>query len=284
MCHRPRLRRRPGVALGMSLRLAPPPDPGASFAWSASWARSRRASRARRRRLCRTLLTGTGHRRTAPRHELPRRVEIPITFNGEKVSERALRALAKGGEGCDRAQWLDGECWTYDLVQRPSPWQVSARSAPVATDLRLAGWAPWSGCTGPLERTSPSPPGPGGNCPPGRHRAFGPMIAAIRSSSPQGSSRGPTPARREAGRRRSRSCFRPRGATAAVKPMSRVWGTSASTRDRAARSGIPARTTACRRADWLTSGYDPASGPTRSITHRSNATRSSSRFEYGPGR
>jgi hypothetical protein len=45
-------------------------------------------------------------------------VEVPITINGQTVSERAFRALARGGEGCDRAQWLDGECWTYDLVQR----------------------------------------------------------------------------------------------------------------------------------------------------------------------
>jgi hypothetical protein len=47
-------------------------------------------------------------------------VEVPITVNGQEVSERDFRALAEGGGGCDRAQWLDGKCWTYDLVQRVS--------------------------------------------------------------------------------------------------------------------------------------------------------------------
>jgi hypothetical protein len=45
-------------------------------------------------------------------------VEVPITVNGQEVSERDFRALAEGRGGCDRAQWLDGKCWTYDLVQR----------------------------------------------------------------------------------------------------------------------------------------------------------------------
>jgi len=45
-------------------------------------------------------------------------VEVPITVNGQEVSERDFRALAAGRGGCDRSQWLDGKCWTYDLVQR----------------------------------------------------------------------------------------------------------------------------------------------------------------------
>jgi hypothetical protein len=45
-------------------------------------------------------------------------VEVPITINGQRIGERDFRALAAGRAGCDRAQWLDGECWTYDLVQR----------------------------------------------------------------------------------------------------------------------------------------------------------------------
>jgi len=45
-------------------------------------------------------------------------VEVPITINGEKLSEREFRALAEGRGGCDRSQWLDGKCWTYDIVQR----------------------------------------------------------------------------------------------------------------------------------------------------------------------
>jgi hypothetical protein len=47
-------------------------------------------------------------------------VEVPITVNGQQVTERDFRALAEGRAGCDRAQWLDGKCWTYDLVQRVS--------------------------------------------------------------------------------------------------------------------------------------------------------------------
>jgi hypothetical protein len=45
-------------------------------------------------------------------------VEVAITVNGRKPVERDFHALASGRGGCDRAQWLDGECWTYDLVQR----------------------------------------------------------------------------------------------------------------------------------------------------------------------
>ncbi len=45
-------------------------------------------------------------------------VEVPITVNGQELNERDFRALAEGRGGCDRAQWLDGKCWTYDLVQR----------------------------------------------------------------------------------------------------------------------------------------------------------------------
>jgi len=45
-------------------------------------------------------------------------VEVPITINGQEVTERDFRALASGRGGCDRAQWLDGKCWTYDFVQR----------------------------------------------------------------------------------------------------------------------------------------------------------------------
>jgi len=45
-------------------------------------------------------------------------VEVPITINGQEVNERDFRALAEGRGGCDRSQWLDGKCWTYDLVQR----------------------------------------------------------------------------------------------------------------------------------------------------------------------
>ncbi len=45
-------------------------------------------------------------------------VEVPITVNGQKVTEKEFRALAEGRGGCDRAQWLDGKCWTYDFVQR----------------------------------------------------------------------------------------------------------------------------------------------------------------------
>jgi hypothetical protein len=44
--------------------------------------------------------------------------EVPITVNGQAVSETEFRALASERLGCDRAQWLDGACWTYDLVQR----------------------------------------------------------------------------------------------------------------------------------------------------------------------
>ena len=46
-------------------------------------------------------------------------VEVPITINGQQVSAKDLDILSRGkGIGCDRAQWLDGECWTYDLIQR----------------------------------------------------------------------------------------------------------------------------------------------------------------------
>src|SRR3990172_4077139 len=45
-------------------------------------------------------------------------VEVPITINGQDVNQRDFRALAEGRGGCDRAQWLDGKCWTYDFVQR----------------------------------------------------------------------------------------------------------------------------------------------------------------------
>ncbi len=45
-------------------------------------------------------------------------VEVPITVNGQKVTEREFRALAEGRGGCDRSQWLDGKCWTYDFLQR----------------------------------------------------------------------------------------------------------------------------------------------------------------------
>ncbi len=45
-------------------------------------------------------------------------VEVPITINGQEVNERDFRALAEGRGGCDRSQWLDGKCWTYDFVQR----------------------------------------------------------------------------------------------------------------------------------------------------------------------
>ena len=44
--------------------------------------------------------------------------EVPITVNGHKVTEKEFRALAEGRGGCDRSQWLDGKCWTYDFVQR----------------------------------------------------------------------------------------------------------------------------------------------------------------------
>ncbi len=45
-------------------------------------------------------------------------VEVPITINGQEVNEGDFLALAAGRGGCDRAQWLDGKCWTYDFVQR----------------------------------------------------------------------------------------------------------------------------------------------------------------------
>jgi hypothetical protein len=45
-------------------------------------------------------------------------VEVPITVNGAPLDENAFRALAAGHGGCDRAQWLNGECWTYDIIQR----------------------------------------------------------------------------------------------------------------------------------------------------------------------
>jgi hypothetical protein len=45
-------------------------------------------------------------------------VEVPITVNGAALDETAFRSLAAGHGGCDRAQWLDGECWTYDIIQR----------------------------------------------------------------------------------------------------------------------------------------------------------------------
>ncbi len=45
-------------------------------------------------------------------------VEVPITVNGQPLSEMEFRALAAGHGGCDRAQWLNGECWTYDIIQR----------------------------------------------------------------------------------------------------------------------------------------------------------------------
>ncbi|MGH9322416.1 MAG: hypothetical protein ACRD3V_21335, partial [Vicinamibacteria bacterium] len=44
--------------------------------------------------------------------------EVPITINGQPVDEKSFHALATGRGGCDRPQWLDGECWTYDLIQR----------------------------------------------------------------------------------------------------------------------------------------------------------------------
>jgi hypothetical protein len=45
-------------------------------------------------------------------------VEVPITINGQEINEREFRALAEGRGGCDRSQWLNGKCWTYDIVQR----------------------------------------------------------------------------------------------------------------------------------------------------------------------
>ena len=45
-------------------------------------------------------------------------VEIPVTINGQQVLDKDFPALESGQGGCDRAQWLDGECWTYDLIQR----------------------------------------------------------------------------------------------------------------------------------------------------------------------
>ena len=45
-------------------------------------------------------------------------VEIPVTINGQRVLDKDFPALESGRGGCDRAQWLDGECWTYDLIQR----------------------------------------------------------------------------------------------------------------------------------------------------------------------
>jgi hypothetical protein len=45
-------------------------------------------------------------------------VEVPITINGREISEKDFRSLASRKGGCDRSQWLDGECWTYDFIQR----------------------------------------------------------------------------------------------------------------------------------------------------------------------
>jgi hypothetical protein len=45
-------------------------------------------------------------------------VEVPITVNGQTLSETDFRTLASGHGGCDRSQWLNGECWTYDIIQR----------------------------------------------------------------------------------------------------------------------------------------------------------------------
>jgi hypothetical protein len=44
--------------------------------------------------------------------------EVPVTVNGQRVTEKEFRTLAEGRGGCDRSQWLDGKCWTYDFVQR----------------------------------------------------------------------------------------------------------------------------------------------------------------------
>lgn len=44
--------------------------------------------------------------------------EVPITIDGVRPTAETFPRLARGELGCDRAQWLDGECWTYDIVQR----------------------------------------------------------------------------------------------------------------------------------------------------------------------
>lgn len=45
-------------------------------------------------------------------------VEVPITVNGDSVNAALFEELKTHRQGCDRAQWLDGECWNYDLIQR----------------------------------------------------------------------------------------------------------------------------------------------------------------------
>jgi hypothetical protein len=61
-------------------------------------------------------LSCTDGQLTAGTWDASRRVEVPITVDGVPVNEQNFRfAIDKG---CDRSQWLESRCWTYDLVQR----------------------------------------------------------------------------------------------------------------------------------------------------------------------
>jgi hypothetical protein len=45
-----------------------------------------------------------------------RRVEVPITIDNRKVDATTYDQAID--VGCDRSQWLEHKCWTYDLMQR----------------------------------------------------------------------------------------------------------------------------------------------------------------------